>query len=90
MRQELDEHADTRFFLATDSPAEEERLQQEFPGRIIMHPKTSLKRHDPRAVQEAMVDLYCLANCRKLFGSYNSSFTETAAGIRGIELRIAS
>ena len=39
-------------------------------------------------VQDALVDLYALANCRKIFGSYRSSFTDTAAAIFNTPLNI--
>ena len=85
MRQEIAARGDTRFFLATDSPEEEAEMQRLFPGRIVTHAKASLNRRDPRAVQDAVVDLYCLSNCRKLIGSYISTFSETAWMIRGID-----
>jgi hypothetical protein len=88
MRAELAENPSTTFFVATDSPDEERQLQQIFPGRIIVHTKSSLDRNDPRAIRDAMIDLYCLARCRKLIGSYWSSFTDTAASIGGMPLQI--
>jgi hypothetical protein len=74
-----------RFFLATDSPQDEALLQERFPDRIVSHPKTSLDRADPRAIQDAVIDLYCLANCRKLIGSYWSSFSDLAWKLRDID-----
>ncbi|MBN1147304.1 MAG: hypothetical protein JXA78_08610 [Anaerolineales bacterium] len=85
MSAELSENDDTKFFLATDSPDEEARLKDEFPGRMITYEKTALDRNDPRAAQDALVDLYCLSRCRKLIGSYWSSFTDTAWQINNIE-----
>lgn len=89
MRDELNANSDTRFFLATDSPAEEMQLHKEFPGRIVTHPKISLARNDPKAIVDAVIDLYCLARCRKLIGSFYSSFTDTAAELYGTQLLIA-
>ena len=89
MNDAVDEDPDTMFFLATDSPEEEHLLREEFPGRIIVHPKASLARDDPAAVVDAMVDLYCLAACRMVVGSHFSTFSGTAAAIRGVPLRIA-
>lgn len=74
-----------RFFLATDSPQDEELLLEHFPDRIISHPKTSLDRGNPRAIQDAVIDLYCLAACRKLIGSYWSSFSDLAWKLRNID-----
>jgi hypothetical protein len=89
MQWEVDADSQVRFFVATDSPDEELRLRQRFPQRIITHTKQTLNRNDPRGIQDAVIDLYSLANCRKLIGSYWSSFSEVAAQLRGIELVIA-
>lgn len=75
---------DVKFFLATDSPDEERQLEGLFPGRIVTHRKASLDRNDPRAIKDALIDLYSLSNCRKLIGSCWSSFTDTAWQLRGI------
>jgi hypothetical protein len=88
MREEMSQNPGTVFFVATDSAEEERLLQRAFPGRIIVHPKVSLDRSEPRAIRDAMVDLYCLARCRKLLGSYWSSFTDTAAALGGMPLQI--
>ncbi len=88
MREEIERNANARFFLATDDPAVEAHLQAKFPGRIVVHEKSSLARSDPQAIRDAVVDLYTLSNCRKLIGSYWSSFTDTAHSIRGIEYHI--
>jgi hypothetical protein len=85
MKTELELNHDTRFFLATDSPEVEEQLRQAFPGRIITYPKRALDRNNPLAAQDALIDLFCLSRCRKLIGSYWSSFTDVAWQIRGIE-----
>lgn len=85
MRLELANDPATRFFLATDSPDVEEHLEAIFPDRITIHPKKSLDRNVPEAIQDALVDLLCLAATRKLIGSYWSTFTNAAAAIGGIE-----
>ena len=90
MEREVDADGSTRFFVATDSPEEEEHLRRAFPARIISYQKRSLDRKDPRAIQDALVDLWCLSRCRKLIGSYSSSFTEVAWQVNGIEHSIVS
>jgi len=85
MQKEIDHNASAKFFLATDSPEEEERLKNRFTDRIITHRKRSLSRKNRLAIQDALIDLFCLSKCQKLIGSYWSSFTDTAAKIGGIE-----
>ena len=36
----------------------------------------------------AMVDLYCLAKCSKIYGSHGSSFSDVAARIGNIPLKV--
>jgi hypothetical protein len=88
MRGEVAADDATRFFVATDSPDAEALLNTEFPGRVVTHPKRRLDRNDHLAIEDAVVDLYCLSRCRKLLGSYWSSFSETAWQLGGIEKTI--
>jgi hypothetical protein len=88
MERELEMNAASRFFLATDDPEEEILLQKRFGDRLIMHPKRSRRRDDPLAIQDAVVDLYCLAACRRIYGSFWSSFSETAQQLGSAELLI--
>ena len=85
MNKELSKDPNVTFFLSTDEPAVEHKLQSEFPGKIVVHKKQSLDRNNPPAIQDAVIDLYSLANCRKLIGSYWSSFSHTASEINEIE-----
>ena len=50
MRSEIDENNEVKFFIATDSPEEEQQLKEAFPDRIMTHYKVSLNRNDPRAI----------------------------------------
>lgn len=90
MQAELDADPDTRFFVATDEPAEEAHLRDAFPGRIVTHPKRSYARRDPQAIVDAAVDLYALAGCRSIIGSGKSSFSATAGWISGIRVVVAT
>jgi hypothetical protein len=85
MQKEVHQDGKVRFFVATDDPASEALLKEVFPNRIVTHPKRSLNRNDPIAIQDAAIDLYCLANCRRLIGSYWSSFSDVASEINGID-----
>ncbi len=90
MIQEIETDSRTRFFVSTDDPQIETHLRNQFQDRIITHTKRSLDRNNPLAIQDAVIDLYSLANCRKLIGSYWSSFTETAGQINQIKKVIIS
>jgi hypothetical protein len=85
MNREVELDAEVAFFVATDSPEVESQLRKIFGSRIVSHAKTSLDRNAPQGIKDGVVDLYCLSRCRKVLGSYWSSFSETAAALRGIE-----
>lgn len=87
MQHELELDSTVRFFLSTDDPSVEEKFKAMFPGKVDVHKKQSLDRNDAQAIKDAVVDLYCLANTKKILGSYWSSFSNTAAAIGKIELK---
>lgn len=88
MQEEVDKDARVKFFIATDEPHKEAQLRKIFKDRIVTHKKRSLDRNNPLAIQDAVIDLYCLANCRLLIGSYWSSFTDAAWQINQISKTI--
>jgi hypothetical protein len=90
MRAEVEADPNVEFFLATDDQREEANVTQAFPGRIFSYPKQSRRRDDQTGIEEAVIDLFCLARCRKVLGSWRSSFSETAillGGRPGIMIR---
>lgn len=89
MQQELKADPNTVFYLATDDMKEEALLREAFPGRILSNQKRCLQRDSVEGMHDALLDLYCLANTRKIIGSYFSSFTDIAADMHGIPKVIA-
>lgn len=89
MHDEIARDPAARFFVASDSQADVDELRRQFGGRISVYEKRSYDRADPRAIEDAVVDLYALAGCKRLIGSYWSSFTDTAQAIGGIPCVIA-
>lgn len=74
------------FFLATDDPGEEATLKQNFPGRIMTYHKRTIDRNTPEGIQDALVDLYCLARTRRILGAVGSTFSKMAAALGNLEL----
>lgn len=89
MALEVELNPATRFFLATDDPEVTSLLREAFGDRILEYRKRAYSRKEPDAIVDAVVDLFSLGNCRKLIGSYWSSFTDTASELNGIECVIA-
>lgn len=89
MRLELSQNPDTQFYLATDSPEEESLLRTTFPGHILSNQDRCLRRDTKEGIEDALLDLYCLASTQKIIGSYFSSFTDIAADMHKIPKIIA-
>lgn len=86
MKEEIKINPETNFYLASDSVSIKQELEREFKDRIMTEYE-EVSRESIKGCQEALVDLYSLSKTQKIFGSYYSSFSETAAHISGIEMR---
>lgn len=84
MDRELDNNAQTTFYLATDSEEEKQMLKKRYGSRLVVYDGL-LERSSVEGIQDAVVDLYSLSSCRKVFGSYYSSFSDIAAVLGNIE-----
>lgn len=87
VKKEIDDDSEANFYLATDDPVVERTIIQLYPERIYCQPK-EFSRITKEGMQAALVDLYCLANTRKIYGSYFSSFSHFASRINGVPLEI--
>ena len=79
------ESPDTQFFLAADNPDSVDLLKSRYGDRIL-HSDATWKQGELRLteIEDAVVDLYCLASCSRIVGTYWSSFTDYAATLGGI------
>lgn len=87
IENEIKNNANVLFFLATDDEDLKSQLQSDYPNRFITQ-RTCVRRDTLQGINEAVVDLYCLASTYKLLGSYWSSFTDTAAEIGQMPVEI--
>lgn len=74
------------FYLATDDLDLRQALCRYF--NVITQPLSAVRRDTREGIEEAVVDLYCLAATNRLYGSYWSSFSDTAAELGNIPLSI--
>jgi hypothetical protein len=88
LNQEVCLNPKVRFFLATDDKTEEDLLRNHYPERIISFQKRSLERRTPEAIEDAVIDLFCLSNTKKILGSLGSSFSLMASEIHGAPLEL--
>lgn len=89
MAKALEADADTMFYVATDDLSEEAKLREVFPGKIISNESRDLSRNSIQGIQDAMLDLFCLAATTQIIGSFFSSFTDIAADMHQIPKKIA-
>ena len=87
---EIKRNDKSHFFLSTDSAKVEQELKAKYGDKVITYQDKSLDRNSTKGVQDALVDLYSLSKTKKIFGSFHSSFSETAAQIGKIKLEIIS
>jgi len=86
MKNELAKNTDANFYLATDNIAVQERLLTIFGNRIMMLQNKDFSRDTRKGIHDGLVDLYSLSRTNKIIGSYDSSFSETAAAMHNIPL----
>lgn len=88
MQKEIGKDEEVKFYVASDDEKVKRTLTERFPGRIItLLDDTS--RDSLGGMKFAVVDLYCLSSTSKIIGSVNSSYSQIAAEIGGIEIEYA-
>lgn len=85
MREEIQKNPTTNFFLATDDAQVKERFCRTFGERILTQ-HTDYRRSTTEGIFGAVIDLYALAKTQKIFGSFYSSFSGSAAEFRNIPI----
>lgn len=83
----LRNHPDATFYLATDDYDVQTAFRNRFGERIIIR-NGPLVRDSKEGILHAVVELYMLAACKEIWGSYCSSYSELAASIGNIPLII--
>lgn len=76
--------SEANFYLASDSEEDKRVLRAHFGDKILSSSKAA-DRTSVRGMQEAMIEMYTLAQTKKIIGSAQSSYSETAAQLKGIE-----
>jgi hypothetical protein len=87
IQEEIDLNPNIKFFLSTDDEGVQRELSEKFESRMIYVPNKK-NRQAPQGIQDAVVDMFCLANCDKIYGSFFSSFSIVASKLKNVELEI--
>jgi len=85
MNAAIEHDPETDFFLATDEPAIKTDLIKTYGDRLHFFDQPDYSRNSPENIENALVDLLCLASTKQVFGSYFSTFSQLAAQWNGVE-----
>jgi len=80
MQRAVDENPAVQFYLASDDQVIKDKLKAKFGERVVAR-DAHLARDDAEGMQEAVVDLYLLAEAKSVIGSAGSSFSDLARAI---------
>ena len=80
VKAEIDTHADTTVFLATDSDDVKNELRKIFGTRIIT-PNKEACRSNIEGIRGGLIDMWTLSTTQKIYGSAGISFSTMAASI---------
>jgi hypothetical protein len=80
IRSELGKSERHRCYVASDSLETKEHLQRMFGDRVLCN-MVQADRDSPAGVVQAAIELYALSRTQRIYGSYWSSFSHTAAHI---------
>ena len=84
MEEEIQLYPSTKFYVATDSEVDREKLQAHFGERILTSPFQA-DRNSKEGIQDAVADLYTLSQTCKIYGSMQSTFSLMASWLRGVD-----
>lgn len=91
MKRELAADKQTVFFVATDDAGVKEELGAKFAdGQLIFNEKGIIDRDSKAGLEDALVEMLALSRCRKILGSYNSTFSLLPSYIGDIPLEVVS
>lgn len=85
--KEVEQNDDTVIFLATDSEAIKDEMRSRY-GRRLLTAGDEADRNSITGIKGGVVDMYTLARTNRIYGSFQSSFSELASQIGGVEVHV--
>lgn len=83
IKEEIAKDPTVRFYIASDDLGEKQKLKEQFGDRIVTL-FDEVRRDNEQGILDAIVELYTLASMKKIYGSFGSTYSMLAAGIRNI------
>jgi len=87
IQEDIEKNPQTKFFLATDDKDVKSSLMECFEGKVYAM-DCVLNRDLREGMEASVIDLFVLSKMTLLYGSHWSSFSEEAAKIGAIELKV--
>jgi hypothetical protein len=78
----------TTFFVSAHTSETVAKLAGRYPGRIIHQADKDYDGRTVKRIEDALVDLICLARGTELIGTFASTFTEMAWWLGGCQQRV--
>lgn len=85
--QDIKENDQAGIYLATDSEEVKKAMKERYGKRIFSSDKQA-DRGSLEGIRDGVADMYTLARTQKIYGSFQSSFSDMAAQIGGVPLEI--
>lgn len=85
--KELKENNEAGIYLATDSEEVKQAMKERYGDRILSSEKQA-DRGSLEGIREGVADMYTLARTQKIYGSFQSSFSDMAAQLGTVPLEI--
>lgn len=89
MREETAADSKVKFFVATDDATVRQELRAALSEeKLIFNEKGIIDRDSKEGIEDAFVEMLALSRCKKILGSYNSTFSLLPSYIGNIPLEV--
>ncbi len=85
IENEIENENKSTFYVASDSSEVRDAMKDSFGSKIILNPQEP-GRSTKEDIQHGLAELFSLSKTQKVYGSYGSSFSQTACEISSIPL----
>lgn len=85
--KEIVDCADTRIYLASDSEEVKAEMKARYGARLLCSDRQA-DRGTQEGIEDGIVEMYVLSRTKTIYGSYLSSFSEIAAELGDVPLKV--
>lgn len=85
--RDLERNPALGIFLATDSEEVKQEMRRRYGNRVLTA-EAGADRSSAAGIRDGVADMFTLARTQRIYGSFQSSFSEMASQIGGVPLRV--